>query len=271
MAPAPAERGDPALANRLATGALLTSVAIGAVLAGGWWLVALLLAGLALAAREWARLAPAAGPFARLLLAGAPLAVGGVAVVAIAAGAGAVALPVLLLGTPLAGALAALVPDASPHRVALGVLYLAVPCAVLVWLREDPRFGTGVVLWLMAVVATTDTAAYAAGRTIGGARLAPSISPGKTWAGLAGGVLGAALVGAAGGIALGWPVLPAGLLAAGLALVAQAGDLLESWLKRAAGMKDSGTLLPGHGGILDRIDGLLAATVALGLLLAVLA
>lgn len=271
MAPAPAERGDPALASRLASGALLASLAIGAVLAGGWWFVTLVLAGLALAAREWAQLAPAAGPGTRLLLAAAPLAIGGAAVVAIAGGAGGSALPLLLLGTPLAGALAALIPDGAPNRVALGVLYLAVPCAMLVWLRLDPRFGAGVVLWLLAVVATTDTAAYAAGRTIGGARLAPSISPGKTWAGLAGGVLGAALVGAAGQSALGWAALPAALLAVGLALVAQAGDLFESSLKRKAGVKDSGTILPGHGGILDRVDGLLPATVTLGLLLAVLA
>jgi phosphatidate cytidylyltransferase len=270
MAPAPAERGDPALGSRLASGALLATVAVAAVLAGGWWFVALLLVGLAAAAREWARLAPEAGRPARALLAAAPVAVGAVAVLAIAGGADGLALPALLLGPPLAGALAALLPDGSPHRVALGVLYLAAPCAVLVWLRSDPRFGAGVVLWLLAVVATTDTAAYAAGRTIGGARLAPAISPGKTWAGLAGGVGGAALVGAAAGVPLGWPAGLAGLLGAGLALIAQAGDLFESWLKRRAGVKDSGTLLPGHGGILDRVDGLLPATVALGLLLAAL-
>lgn len=267
MAPGRAERRDPALAARIASGALLALLATAAVLLGGLWLAALLLLGLVLAGREWAGLAPGATGPGRALLLAAPALLGGAALLAVLAGSG-LAWPVLLLGAPLAGGLAALVPGGDPHRTALGALYLGGPAAILLGLRQDPRAGAGAVLWLLAVVAATDTLAYAAGRTVGGPRLAPAISPGKTWAGLAGGVGGAALVGAAAGPLLGWAWPAAGLLGAALALVAQAGDLLESWLKRRVGVKDSGDLLPGHGGILDRIDGLLPATVVLGLVLA---
>ena len=112
----------------------------------------------------------------------------------------------------------------------------------------------------------TDILAYFAGRSIGGPKLAPRISPNKTWAGLAGGVAGAAL--------LGWltarnfemePIFH--WLGGPMALIAQAGDLYESWVKRRAGVKDSGTLLPGHGGVLDRLDGLLAVALATTLVL----
>jgi len=269
MAPERAEGGgDPALAARIASAALLAALATGAVLLGGAALALLILAGLLLAAREWAALVPRTSPEGRALLIGAPAALGGAAIAAVAAGAAGLAWPILLLGAPLAAGLAALIPGGAPHRTALGALYLGGPAAVVLWLRQDPRGGAGCVLWLLAVVAATDTLAYAAGRTIGGPRLAPAISPGKTWAGLAGGLFGATLVGAAGGALLGWPWAAAGGLGALLALVAQGGDLFESWLKRRAGVKDSGALLPGHGGILDRIDGLLPAALVLGLLVA---
>ncbi len=269
MAPGPAEGGgDPALAARIASGAVLAALATGAVLLGGLVLPLLLLAGLLLAAREWAALVPHTSLEGRALLIGAPALLGGAAIAAVATGAGWLAWPILLLGAPLAAGLAALLPGGVPHRTALGALYLGAPAAVVLWLRQDPRGGAGCVLWLLAVVAATDTLAYATGRTIGGPRLAPAISPGKTWAGLAGGVTGAALVGAAGGALLGWPWAAAGGLGALLAFVAQGGDLFESWLKRRAGVKDSGALLPGHGGILDRIDGLLPAALVLGLLVA---
>ncbi|MDP6952500.1 MAG: phosphatidate cytidylyltransferase, partial [Alphaproteobacteria bacterium] len=114
----------------------------------------------------------------------------------------------------------------------------------------------------------TDSGAYAFGRLIGGPRLAPRVSPGKTWAGLFGGMLSAAIVGfgIASYYALGVAIM-AGLVAAGLAALAQAGDLFESWLKRRRGMKDAGNLIPGHGGLLDRVDGMMTATPALALLL----
>jgi len=264
------EPGDPALGSRIASGALLAAGATAVVLLGGWWLALAVLAVLGLAAREWAALAPAVSPAGQRLLAAAPILAGGAAVIATTGTAGAFAGPILLLAAPVAAAAGALLPGGAPHRTAWGVLYFGAPAAVFVWLRQEPRGGAGPLLWLLAVVAATDTAAYAFGRTIGGARLAPRISPGKTWAGLLGGVATAAIVGGCAGPFLGWPWAPAGALAAGLALVAQGGDLFESWLKRCAGVKDSGALLPGHGGILDRIDGLLPATLVLGLVVALL-
>ncbi len=117
------------------------------------------------------------------------------------------------------------------------------------------------------MVAATDTGGLIAGRTLGGPKLAPTISPNKTWSGLAGAMLAAALVGAAAGWL--WPghdVLPLALASLGLALVAQAGDLLESRLKRRFGAKDSSQLIPGHGGMLDRADGVLSVALVVSLM-----
>lgn len=144
----------------------------------------------------------------------------------------------------------------------LGMGALILTAASLVYLRKTAvsidHPGWLLLFMLMATVWATDICAYFTGRSIGGPKLAPSISPNKTWSGLCGGVIGASVI--LGCIAHTyhfehWPIFAVfGIV---LALVAQAGDLLESSLKRKAGVKDSGTLLPGHGGVLDRIDGLI--------------
>jgi phosphatidate cytidylyltransferase len=122
-------------------------------------------------------------------------------------------------------------------------------------------------LWLFAVVWATDIGAYVVGRAIGGPRLAPRWSPGKTWAGLIGGAVCAALAGWATAGVLGMSsVLPLVLVSAGLAIIEQFGDLAESVAKRRFGVKDSSGLIPGHGGLLDRLDGLLAVVPAVALL-----
>jgi len=124
-----------------------------------------------------------------------------------------------------------------------------------------------VVLGIIAIVIATDTGAYFSGRTIGGPRIAPRISPSKTWAGLGGGMIVAGLVSLAfffsnvGERAFSAMGLAAFAIGAVLAIVAQAGDFLESWLKRRAAIKDSSNLIPGHGGVLDRIDGLLPVAI----------
>ena len=146
-----------------------------------------------------------------------------------------------------------------PLAQAAAIGYAALAVAALVWLRDGPT-GMVLIIFLLAVVWATDIGAYLAGRFLGGARLAPSISPGKTWSGALGGLLAAAIAGAL-VIALDRHLLsaPAVLIAAAISIAAQLGDLAESAAKRACGVKDSGRLIPGHGGLLDRIDGLLAA------------
>ncbi|MFI4988772.1 MAG: phosphatidate cytidylyltransferase, partial [Alphaproteobacteria bacterium] len=148
---------------------------------------------------------------------------------------------------------------------AAGALYVGIPSTALLWLRGDS--GAYAVLWLFLVVWATDIGAYACGRLIGGPRLAPRLSPNKTWAGLVGGLLAASAVGALLAPALGVPArgLLVGLSAI-LSLVSQAGDLLESALKRHFGVKDTSALIPGHGGLFDRVDGVLAAAPAAAVL-----
>jgi phosphatidate cytidylyltransferase len=148
----------------------------------------------------------------------------------------------------------------------LGPLYAGVPAVALIWLRGDDPVGRDTLFWLLLLVWATDIGAYAAGRLIGGPLLLPVVSPKKTWAGLVGGVVSAGLVGLGVGLALSLPH-PAWLAVASgvLAVVAQAGDLMESWVKRRWGVKDSSNIIPGHGGLLDRVDGLLAAALAVAL------
>jgi phosphatidate cytidylyltransferase len=157
--------------------------------------------------------------------------------------------------------------DFHPKWTAFGSLWVTLPCICLLWLaRGDPN-GRATLLWVLAVVWATDIGGYVVGRTLGGPRLAPRWSPRKTWAGLAGGAACAALAGWATALWLGnSPVLPLVLLSAGLAIVEQFGDLAESLAKRRFGVKDSSGLIPGHGGLLDRVDGLLAVIPVVALL-----
>jgi phosphatidate cytidylyltransferase len=143
---------------------------------------------------------------------------------------------------------------------ASGFIYALLPALALLWIRERDAHGLELLLWVFLVTWSTDIGAYFVGRAIGKHKLAPSISPGKTVEGLFGGMAVAAFVGSAWvlGMGLGRPLL---LLAPLFAVAAQAGDLFESGMKRRAGVKDSGTWLPGHGGVLDRLDGLVPVAV----------
>ena len=138
-------------------------------------------------------------------------------------------------------------------QLAGGVLYCGLPVLALVLLRRHEA-GLVLALWALALVWATDIGAFFAGRTIGGPKLAPRISPSKTWSGLLGGVALAAALGAILHMQGGLPLHLAAVTPL-LAVLAQAGDLFESRLKRRAGVKDSGHILPGHGGVLDRLDG----------------
>jgi phosphatidate cytidylyltransferase len=155
-------------------------------------------------------------------------------------------------------------------RVA-GFGYVLLAAAALLWLRSDPVAGRSDVLFLLCVVWSNDISAYLLGRWIGGPRLAPRISPGKTWSGAAGGLVAAVAVGLLAAHVLSdtppWGAIP---VAAVLGVVAQGGDLLESFVKRRLEVKDSGHLIPGHGGLFDRLDALLAATPVAALLALIL-
>ncbi|HVY99362.1 MAG TPA: phosphatidate cytidylyltransferase [Dongiaceae bacterium] len=169
----------------------------------------------------------------------------------------------LIVGALIIAALAFTPRRSAALWGAPGLFYVAVPCAAIIWLRADASVGLPQILWIVALVIAVDTGAYAAGRSIGGPKLAPRISPNKTWAGLVGGVLSAAIVGAITAAILGRPSLaPLTAVSAGLALVEQAGDLAESAFKRHFGVKDASNIIPGHGGALDRVDGLIAVAAA---------
>lgn len=216
------------LGIRTASGVVMLSAAIGAILLGGWIFVAFVAAiGLGVIWEWWG-------------------------------------LTQKLASTPLRAAL----------WLAVGVSYIAMAMAVLVALQNN---GLGQETMLIAMVIGVDIGAYFTGRAVGGPKIAPAISPSKTWSGLIGGMVGAALAAAAFLFAqfdtsnpdttVVSTLLHAALAGIGTAIVAQSGDFFESWMKRRAGVKDSGNLIPGHGGLLDRVDGLLAVLFVTGVLM----
>jgi phosphatidate cytidylyltransferase len=219
-----------------------------------------------LMAREWHELCGGRGwTMSRIALAASTLAV----LILAAIDRYQAAVAVIVLGIPILYALSRQAKDPAPAFTAAGLPYIALAGFAVSWLRATPGSEAGLfnLLWLFGVVWGTDTAAYVVGRTVGGPKLARTISPGKTWSGAVGGLLGAAAVGA--GLALAAGVQPFAVVAASLALsvVAQAGDLAESAVKRRFGVKDSGSIIPGHGGLFDRADALLAAAPAMALTL----
>jgi phosphatidate cytidylyltransferase len=244
------------LAVRTVSGIALVAVALAAVWAGGvaFWVLMCVIALFMMA--EWSDLHAVPAPTKRMgqYVLSVPLAI----MSPWASGAGFFALGLL------AGAYFFLAIITRRPKLALGVLYCGLPVLALVLIRRQHE-GIGWALWALALVWATDIGAYFAGRSIGGPKLAPTISPNKTWAGLIGGVAAAGVFGAAMHV---WADLPLRLTLATplLAVLAQGGDLYESHLKRRAGVKDSGNILPGHGGLLDRLDGLVpVAPVAAGL------
>jgi phosphatidate cytidylyltransferase len=257
------------LRSRVVSALALAPLPLAAVWFGGPWLALLAACAGAVMAWEWGRLCRGA-PAGRLAPGAAELALVGIVLVSVSiAAAGAVRLAILtvLLGAGLVFWTARKTARPAPGWTALGALWVALPCVCLLWLAREAAVGRATLLWLLAVVWATDIGAYAVGRGVGGPRLAPRWSPRKTWAGLAGGIACAAFAGAATALVLALsPPWPLALVSAGLAVVAQFGDLAESLAKRRFGVKDTSGLIPGHGGLLDRLDGLLAAIPAVALL-----
>ncbi|NBB51856.1 phosphatidate cytidylyltransferase [Rhizobium sp. CRIBSB] len=248
---------------RIASAMVLAPAAVLAIWAGGLWYLALIVAACLLLAREWAAMsAPGkAWPIAATV-ALALVAVTGVTHV----GALSAALVVLVFAA-VAAALFARRLGEEPVDAAYGVLYLGWPAILLIWLRGDhDLIGLNWTMLVFVVAWSSDVLAYLAGSLIGGPKLWPRFSPNKTWAGFTAGLIG----GAGAGLVLtsllsfGLPHPAWGALL-GLvgALATMAGDLWESALKRRFGVKDAGDLIPGHGGLLDRVDGMMFAVVVI--------
>ncbi|MBT4711595.1 MAG: phosphatidate cytidylyltransferase [Alphaproteobacteria bacterium] len=242
------------LGLRVVSGVVLGVVGIAAAVAGGWAFTGLAaVAGIAMA-YEWDRLNGGTGLGPMGVIHGAA-----VVVAAILVTLGHVPVPVMVI---LAAGVVTFVMagdrDTPTSMHAAGVVYVSLAPISMIWLRSAPDVGLFAVLWIFAVVWATDTGAYFTGRALGGPKLAPSISPGKTWSGFFGGTAAAGLVGwFAASFMEGTAV--AQIIAASLvvSVVGQIGDLLISKVKRVVGVKDTGTFIPGHGGVLDRLDSLL--------------
>jgi phosphatidate cytidylyltransferase len=249
-----------ALRSRILSAVVLAPLALGGIYAGFPYFDILVAAASAIMAAEWRRLC--GGKIVDL--------VGGLMITGILVGIGAVSLmsgtvPALIILIVALGisVLSAILGEGRQVSIAcsLGVLFVGAFGISLSWIRLLDPAGLEIVVWLVAAIWLTDICAYFAGRAIGGPKLAPRISPKKTWAGLLGGVAAAAI----------WTILwgrwmdvesmtTLAMVGAGTAVLAQLGDLGVSVLKRKFGAKDTGNLIPGHGGVMDRMDGFMGST-----------
>lgn len=265
--PAPASPGAKAnsLRLRMASAMVMLPLAILAVWLGSWWFAVFLAAICAAMCWEWAHIC--SPRYAE------------VGVVMLTAGAaGPLLQPAFGFSVVLwviAAALVVLLVLAVAHRMdnrvicIAGLPYVVIGISCIGLLRADPVAGLATVVWAAASVVATDVGAYFVGRNVGGPKLAPRLSPNKTWSGLIGGILCAAVVGVVTAFIVdaAWESLA--VCSAILALIAQGGDLIESALKRHFNVKDASRLIPGHGGFLDRFDGYLTAMPAAAVMSAI--
>jgi phosphatidate cytidylyltransferase len=252
------ESGSRNLLMRVAAAAVLVPLAVGIAYAGGWlWTALVTLAAIGLFV-EWLAIVGLSGAMRAAVPGAAAL---GIAGICFAFGRIDTALLVLVAGL---AAVAALAPERRGWAAA-GFLYAAAAEVGSVLVRLDPAIGFAALMFVLLIVWVTDSGGYFAGRGIGGPKLWPRVSPKKTWAGAAG-ALAASLA-----VAFGFAMFELGrtgpllMLGAALSIVSQLGDLLESAVKRRFGVKDSGHIIPGHGGLMDRLDGFIAAVVVAAL------
>lgn len=270
LPPSPATPHASALTRRILSALVMMPVALAAVWFGSPFLPALVALAGAGMGWEWARLSRMSSPVAVTLIVAAPF----LAACAVAVGHDRAAL-VLAVVFALGAALAENGLASRAWSLVAG-LWIALPCIAMLWLDRGAAQngvargvgGRATIFFLLAVVWASDIGAYAAGRSIGGPKLAPALSPNKTWAGSIGGLLASMLVGLVAARLAQRPMAPIVAASFAVAVAAQIGDLAESFAKRYFHVKDSGALIPGHGGLLDRLDSLLAAAMALAAILA---
>jgi phosphatidate cytidylyltransferase len=269
-APGGSRWGD--LSRRVASALVLLPVALVCIWAGGYAFLLFVTIGCTVLASEWVTMCGYSSPD--------PVYFWFPAVLAFVAVLSGLDIPWAGLAIVLLGSAAAALWGGQPRsprdgtlahpklELAFGVPYIGLAAAALPWLRADPVAGLANTLFVLVVIWASDIGAYVIGRIVGGPKLARSISPGKTWSGAAGGLASAAI----GGLVVA-ACLPSGISpshatgpAIFLGIISQAGDLLESALKRHFGVKDSGRIIPGHGGLLDRLDALLAVAPVAALL-----
>lgn len=262
LAPKQKKKNRPELLLRIASAVVLAAVAIAATLGSIWSFLVLVIAASVAMAWEWGRLIRGTGQDTVAL----------VQIVSVAAAA-----ILVVIGHAqyslflLAAAIVAIAVTDKPIERALwssaGVAYAGLPVAALLWIRGDEALGAIAIIFVLVIAWTTDTVSYAAGHLLGGPKLAPRISPKKTWSGFIIGSVTPALISYAFAYGVtGTSAWRLALVSIVLALACQFGDLMESAVKRRFGTKDMSQLIPGHGGLLDRIDGFLLAAAIAGLI-----
>lgn len=259
--PVPPSRPRSDLLPRIVSGLVLATIALALNYAGPRWFAVLVLAVALLMCWEWGRVVRKSN-FDLALAAH-------VSAVTIAVLLTVMAMPALGIVALLVGAILVQLHELSRRGAisAFGIAYIGLPAIALVWLRLDAGYGFAAVLFVLLVAWTSDTAAFVTGRSLGGPKLWPRVSPNKTWSGFLGALAASGLAGAlfAAVSGLGTP----GCLAAKallLGLVAQLGDLAESSLKRGFGIKDASNLIPGHGGFMDRADSMVTVAIVAALI-----
>ena len=256
---APAGPGN--LVLRILSAVVLAPLALAAAYEGSWAFAAFWILAALLVLWEWIKLIAGAGHLWMFTSCGTAVVLAGLIVMR--------PRPVVALLLIVLGALMSLV-FAPPLRrawIAAGVVYAGAMVLAPLFLRLDPQYGLAAILLLFAVVWSTDILAYFAGRALGGPKLCPSVSPKKTWSGAMAGLIGGVLAALALQSLLvraGWGTFDArawGALGLLLSFASQGGDLMESWIKRRFDAKDASAIIPGHGGVMDRLDGFWAAAL----------
>lgn len=249
--------------TRVVSGIVMLVVALGATWLGGWAFAALLLAGGVVLLVEWTNMTRGGERDSTFTTAIVTLAL---MVLAFMLQPDWIPLVPLWLVIGIIGVITMIAlnrsNDRSTNLATFGFDYIALPVIAILWLRNDTQTGLLVVLFLFAIVWGTDIMGYVCGRYFGGPKLWPAVSPKKTWSGAIGGTVAAIVAGILVGLfhpEASW--LRLGLVAFCLSILSQCGDIFESAMKRHYNMKDSGRIIPGHGGLLDRVDGLLFAAL----------